>query len=362
MGTKKILSMNSVAWGVVLMAPSIGQATDFYTEPWELRLAVSMDRQSNYPSTLGRHASVAFPGGASRNPAADDWRANEHNGGSGSVALVEAPAESDALIQAVIGAVNFRASSAPGTWSLAFARTDTLDSSARNGFHNEVESNEFFLGYSRRLSQSLSWGIQGRLLDADLSRESALAELGGHPGKVRTNLRGADFEVGLLGETVSAWMWGVVAGLGLTDASSDIYTIAPFPVPFPPFMLPSGTLLASADDDILGTTLRLGVGKRWAGGGLYADVHYVNLATDNSGSVTMGRLSIGVEQSVHPTWVVRGGAAADTIQQWSLGGGVSYGGIKGNTIDFGYQYNAAPEMKPELGRVHLFSISAAWAL
>lgn len=362
MEAKKILGMNSVACGVVLMAPSIGQATDFYNEPWELRLAVSMDRQSNYPSTLGRHASVAFPGGASRNPAADDWRANGQGGGSGSVALVEAPAESDALIQAVIGAVNVRAAGAPGTWSLAFAHTDTLDSSARNGFHNEVESNEFFLGYSRQLSENLSWGIQGRLLDADLSRESALAELGGQPGKVRTKLRGADFEVGLLGETASAWLWGVVAGLGLSDASSDIYTIAPLPIPFPPFMVPSGTLLASAEDDILGTTARLGVGKRWTDGGFYTDLHYVNLATDDSGSVSMGRLSIGVEQSVGPAWVVRGGATADTIQQWSLGGGVSYGGIKGSTLDFGYQYNAAPEMEPELGRVHLLSISAAWAL
>lgn len=362
MGIKKWCHVNVAVWGLILLAPSAGQATDFYTEPWELRFAVSMDRQSNYPSTLARHASVAFPAGTSRNPAADDWGGNAQSRGAGSVALVEAPAQSGALIQAIIGAVNFRAGDAPGTWSLAFARTDTLNSSARNGFHNEVESNELFLGYSRQVSGKLSWGIQGRLLGAELLRESALAELGGLPGRVQTKLSGADIEAGLLGETESGWLWGVVAGLGVTNAGSDVYNLEPLPLPVFPFALPPGTRVASADDDILGTTMRLGVGRRWAGGGVYSDVHYVNLATDRSGSVAMGRLSVGVEQSVSPAWIARGGVTADTIQKWSWGAGISYGGWKGGTIDFGYQYDAAPEMKLDLGRVHLFSISAAWAL
>ena len=59
------------------------KAGDFDDKPYLLRALLGLDRSSNYATTSGRQASIAYPAGSSANPAADDFALREQTGRAG---------------------------------------------------------------------------------------------------------------------------------------------------------------------------------------------------------------------------------------------------------------------------------------
>lgn len=67
-----------VASMLAIYAVSLPAWADFDSAPFGLRVLLALDRQSNYATTLGRQASIAFLDGASLNPAAAGLHATPH--------------------------------------------------------------------------------------------------------------------------------------------------------------------------------------------------------------------------------------------------------------------------------------------
>ena len=98
------------------MVPGV-LAGGFYDEPYLFRFALALDRQSNYASTLGRQASMAFPDGSSVNPAGDDWVAHPQTHVTATLTNVNAWSDTNHWLLATAFTINIQVPEA-GTWAM----------------------------------------------------------------------------------------------------------------------------------------------------------------------------------------------------------------------------------------------------
>jgi len=333
------------------MVPGV-LAGGFYDEPYLFRFALALDRQSNYASTLGRQASMAFPDGSSVNPAGDDWVAHPQTHVTATLTNVNAWSDTNHWLLATAFTINIQVPEA-GTWSLAYARTDTINQDVRDGFDNELRSNEFFLGYSKKINDRVSLGGQLRVTDAVITEQSTLplGLLGPQPTSQETDLVEATFAFGVMLSLDDQWTAGVSIGAGWGGAETKLRNLSNPPIP-------AGLVSVTTDDDVRVWSVRGGLGYAMSNAvGLYADLHYGYAESNRAGSADIGRFSFGVELKPSKIFHARFGATVDTVEQVSFSAGASFLGIRGVPIEIGYQYNAAPEVRPEYGNFHLLSIS-----
>lgn len=343
---------------VVVFAVGVVQAGSIQDEPYALRLTLALSRQSNYAATVGRQASVAVTQASSANPAADDWLYRSDHPVIGTITAINGFSESGAWIAALAGTVSIQTPEA-GTWSIAYARTDTFNDTARNGFEDELRSNEFFLGYGKKLTDTLAIGAQLHVIEGQIQEEN-LQTVDGVPIQVplriETDILSFDVSLGLTLKLDEDWTAGVSGGWGYGKGDSSFQNISSGldPNPFPP---PAGTIRGGFDDDLRTWSFVGGVGymptDQW---GIYADVQYLHLESNQAGAADLGRVSLGFEMRPVEVLVLRAGVLVDSDGQTTLSAGVGFFGW-GFPLEVGYQFNSSPEVKREFGTFHLISVS-----
>jgi len=362
---KIIMRASSVIiFSLYLLTATSADAGDFANKPFLFRALLALDRSSNYASTAGRQASVAFPGESSVNPAANDFARSQRTSRPQYFTLtsINAVSDSDAWITALAGTLSY-SSPGGGTWSPAYAYTDTIDSNNTVGLQNIIRSHEFFLGYSKAISESWSFGAQGRLSSAFFREESFRRDVGFQPIRADTDIWGIDVSVGAMGRTSSRHSLGFVATIGWSDAEVEVTNLTSLG-PLPP-----GTELDRSDGSARVWSLAGGYGYTPSENfGIFTDLQYVYMSAEDKlvarfddRSIDTTRLSVGIEARPSAKIALRVGTTVDTQEAWTVSAGAGIYIFKGIPIDLAYQYNAAPELEKELGQINIFSASLAFA-
>lgn len=361
------MQLKSATWAMhVLIIGSLGCAcapvahADFTDEPYLLRLVTTFDRQNNDASTLARQASVAYPGGTSANPAGAGWAVPGESTLGATATVVVGSAQSGALIVAAPISVRLQ-SPTLGSVSFAYARTDTRDDSGEGGNRQVVESDEFWLGYGRKLSPTTSFGAQVKVTRADITHESATL-LNGAPGRMDTEYDEISLTAGVLTAVTEATTLGIAALVGRGDADNTVSNITdlPVPVPFPPFtiIMAPGTVSLNVDDTITSYIGRVGIGTKLSSDlGLYGDLTAVHFKGDVAGTATLERLSVGAEYATRRKLVILAGATVDSAEEVSPSLGLSRRWPNDFVLTAAYQHNAAPEVRQEFRRMRVVSVS-----
>lgn len=346
---------------LALLLPGIcASGSELWGEPYVLRLVATLQRASNYASAAGMQATAAHPAGWSVNPAADDVLHDPDDPRNVTLTAtnMHAFAETGAWITASAATASIRSPDL-GTMPIAYARTDTIDGQTSRDFDNPLRSNEFFWGYSKRLSDACAIGLQTRYVNATIQEETIAAPLYA-PLRFETDLLWhVDFTVGLRWAISPEWSIGLLGGEGWGRAAVDARNIVPLPNPFPPpASIPPDTLLFDLKDSLRSRVARLGVGytpNEWLG--IYADGEYFHLHTSQTGNIDVTRAMLGAEVRPSPCHVLRLGGGVNNFGQFtfSTGAGVNPSDYLG--LELAYQYNAYPELDLEFGRLDLLTLS-----
>lgn len=343
-------------WSACLILLAIAQqaaAGDFFDEPYQMRLLMTLDRSTNYTQTAAQQASIADAGGASSNPASDDVRHREEADWKPVATLtsINAMSTSGAWITAEAFTVKSQLPEA-GKLSFTYAYTDTPDGSNREGLDNVLRSNEFIFGYSHRLSDQFSFGATCRLTDAVVKQETVPAALG-VPARISSDLFAVDFTLGVRWAINDQWATGLTVAMGEVWSHTKVHNIVAIP-----FALPAGTQLSDEKDRIHSQTYKWGVGytinEQWR---VLADLQYLHINSDNAGSMDNGRFLIGANYSPNKDFNFGMGLSVDAQADVTGSAGLFYTGWDHVAMGVAYQYNSSPEIRPEFGIVHLVSCS-----
>lgn len=331
----------------------IARSGDISDEPVFYRVGFALERATNFTATAGMVASIANPVGGSENPAGLGFAGDQPI--TLTMTNATAVAESDAYFTVFAGTMDLCVPEI-GTFTFAYARTDTFNQSTGNvstvtgnRIRDELRSNEFFLGYGTTLNDNLAVGIEGRLVDANIEFEF---DQGPVAVSQAIELLSFDLAAGALWLIDDHWSMGAVGALGYGEGDVDVRSLGGG--------LPVGTPIPGAPTDGVFLTWGAGLGIGYREGrqwGLYADLSFFHQEDD--ADTAADALRFGVGGHVRPTDILalRGGVLIDSDTDVTVSGGVGFYGIEGIPIDLAYQYNAFPELDSEFGTIHLLSVS-----
>jgi hypothetical protein len=337
----------------VLLQPAT--ADDFSGEPFLLRLALSIDRASNYADTAARLASAAYPGGSADNPAGDGFPTArvDAQGTPVTFTTINAFSESGAWISAAAVTSTFHTID-HGVWSAEYHYTKTIDSDNQEGLTSDLRAQEFVLGWSQALSEDLSVGIRGRLVPAKIRHEARFIDVGMQPLRHDTDQFGGDVWVGVMGRIADKVTAGAVIRLGWADTDNTIKNLVALG-PIPPL-----TELSNFDDDTQIRGLKFGLGYQASSElQMYTDVQYLRVHSNAGGALEVGRFSGGAEVKISPKVTGIFGGVYDTESELTLGVGLALRPAKSAKLHITYQHNGAPEIDREFGNVNYVNASLA---
>jgi len=341
--------------GILLLTVHSVRAKDFSDEPYLLRLFFSLESSSNYSDTAARLASVAAPLGSSANPAASSSPSKRGREQSPllTATTINAVSESGTWITAAAVTSTVHTESL-GTFSPAYAYTDTIDSTNESDLDNTLDSHEFFLGWSKALNDSLLFGIQARYVTADISSESFSASLGGAPLRTDNDLTSKDVTIGFLGTLNDSVYAGATVSLGWTDVETEAKNLVPVG------LVPRNTVLVDRNDDVRTRGVKLGIGYEPRKDlGIYFDVQYSEVDPSGEDHVSLKRAALGLEYEVTPNLTLLTGARVDSESEVTVAAGVGYQINKDAVFNLAYQRNGAPEIEQEFGRMDFLNASLA---
>jgi hypothetical protein len=347
----------------LLLVPALAHA-DFYERPFELRLFFTVDRQSNYASTLARQASIAALESASANPGAAAWRVPASSQASLTASFVDGIASGGRQFVAAPVSLRWQAPD-HGTIALAYAHTDTLNGEGGEDLTRSLRSDEWMGGYGRRLDERSAIGFTTRVTSGTIANDQ--------PGRNdRVALRNAtrflarEIQIGYAVQIDPRTSAGIVGGYGLTTARTAVTNRAPLFVPLPNgvarFALPADSLLAISRDTIRMFAIGAGAGFAFGETNLYADARALRLSTHQSGDQNLVRFSVGSDHHFDGGWNGLAGVSVDTAGNANWSAGIAYRPEPTIEAQFTFQSNAAPELNPELGKTRLLGASLAWRL
>lgn len=290
------------------------------------------------------------------NPASDDVRRRETS--TATATMLSAFSASGAVVTTPVVTLSVPLPQG-GTLPIAFARTDSNDGTTEQGLHNPFRSNEFFWGYSRRLSEAHSVGVDFRYAQADVQEETLLSPFTLAPTRFETDIVDFTLKVGVRSEFAERWAIGAVGTLFWLTATTEVRNMFTLPNPLapPPFIAP-GQLLAQVDDNIQGQVFRAGIGHTPLETlGVYFDVEYLNVTSDVGGSIDVGRFYLGSEILPSDNWSIYLGVSIDTHAEVVLSGAIGHHYFEELMLQLGFQNNAFPEIKPEFGEFQFVSLS-----
>jgi hypothetical protein len=348
---------------LLILIPATARA-DFGSLPFALRLFLSVDRQSNYSSTLARQASIAALDGGSANPGAVAWRVPLEPTTVVTASYVDAPSTGGRSVIAAPVSLRWQAQD-EGTIALAYAFTQTRNAEGNDGLVQSLRSDEWIGGYGRRFDEHSAVGFTARLTSGRIVNDAAAPALGGALSRNSTRFLAPDVALGYACDIGKAVTLGVVATYGVARGRTTVTNVGPLVVPLPALgttlVLPPDSVLALVDDTISTATLGAGLGVHSDDAtALYFDAKALRLSTHHSGSQNMGRFALGAEHRLYNDLVLRGGVGLDTIGNVNVSAGVGYRPTPSFEAQFAFQTNAAPELNAQLGRTRLLSASLAW--
>lgn len=338
-----------------LLSASIANADDFDAAPFPLRALLALNRASGYAGTDGRQASVAFLGGSSINPAADDFGRTGKKAGPANATITGISTFSDSGGQVVTFAGSFSYMSADrGTWPTSYAYTDTLDGKNNDGLETEIQSHELFLGYSTAISNTWAIGVQTRLVSGFIRNQSLVPEAGFQPLQSDTDILGLDVYLGAIGKVSDTYTLGITATASISDTETEVTNLSQLGPLLP------GNTLEEFDETAIGWSVVGGFGYTPSQSiGIYSDLQYVGLHTGKQGTIDLGRLSVGTDIRISTSSIIRVGTTVDTRSEWSPSVGLGIRLPGSMQIDFAYEKNGAPEVNKELGKTDILSASLA---
>ena len=330
--------------------------------PFESRLFLTVDRQSNYSSTLARQASIAVLDGASANPGAAAYPEPAKPTATVTASTVFAPGTGGRDVVAAPLSFRWQAPGV-GTIALAYSYTDTLNPGGNDNVAHSLRSDEWIGGYGRRVAEHLAAGFTVRLTSGTIVSDAHPSALGGSPVRSETHFLAPDFSAGLAGEITPSVTAGIAGGYSRARANTMNTNLAPLPVTLTPGVIvtiPPGFLLDTSDDVVSVAALRGGLGWRNDDStGVYFDVNWLHMTTHHSGSGNFIRYALGAEHEFNDHWRMQAGIGLDSLNNFNWSGGVGYR-FAAFDAQLAFQSNAAPEVNAEIGRTRLVSASIAW--
>lgn len=337
------------------LAFSASYASDFSSSPYLIRLAFALETSPNYSDTAGLLASTGDPIASSTNPAGAGFplAQNDPTYAPLTATTINALSESGAYITAA-AITSTLATEAAGTWSPAYAYTTTVSSTNSYGLDNTLDSHELFLKWSNVLAPNLSIGVAARHVASNISSQSLSRDLGAVPVQAKTGLSSTDVRIGILARISESFFAGVTVGGSSGKATSRVSNI------FAIGLIPPGTLFAKVDDAVNTKNIALGLGyKPQKSFGAYFDLQHSEVETGSFQDVSLQRAALGLELGVTRETTLRAGIRVDSESEVTLAAGV---GILINEVadcNVAYQWNAAPEIAAEFGRVDFLNASLA---
>ena len=343
----------------VVAVPAYGGVDDL---PFEVRLLLAVDRQSNYSSTLARQASVAALDGASANPGAAAFGAVAEAATTVTASAVYAPSSGGREVYAA--PVSFRRQDpALGTFAFAYAYTDTADAAGDDGLVHSLRSDEWTFGYGRRVADNASAGVTLRITSGTITSDSHADSLGGVLVRSRTRLLSPEVSVGVAASLTPTISAGMALGYSRAHADNSVTNLETFTVPVAPgnvVPVPAGSVVQTSSDNVATSIVRLGIG--WQpddATGIYLDAIGLHVASNLFGSGDLGRFALGAEHRFGERWKLLGGVSVDTLGNVDWSGGLDYR-VGAFDATLALQTNAAPEVNREIGRTKLLSASLGW--
>ena len=336
---------------------------DFDDQPFALRLFFTVDRQSNYASTLARQASMAALDGGSANPGAASWRERPEQATTVTTNFVYAPSTGGREVYAAPVTLRWQAPGR-GTIALGYAFTDTSDAGGDNGLRQSLRSDEWIGGYGRRIDDRSAVGFTVRLTSGKIFSDSYAPALGGATVRASTRFLTPEVNVGYATQWNARVSLGAAASYGRARADTTVTNLVPLGLSLPMIgmvTLPPGTVLDRPDDIISMYALRAGAGVQLSDRtALYVDAIGYRLSPQHAGAHDIGRFAFGAEHAADHGFVLRGGIGFDTIGQVNVSAGLGYRPTPTFEAQLALQSNAAPEVNSELGRTRLIAGSIAW--
>jgi hypothetical protein len=337
------------------------RAVDAAQDPFLLRFGAALRRATGYASAAGLQATAAHAAGWSINPAADDVLRDPCDDRVVGTTLTNTHVfgESGAWFTDTAVTARIRLPGV-GTVPIAYARTDTVVSRTQEGLDSLLRSNEFFWGYSARMSDALAIGIQTRFVTAEFQEETTAAPVL-FPTRFDTDVLWAvDLNLGLRWACNSRWSVGLFGGIGWGRQATDAANIYPIPNPLPPpQVIPADTLLFSFDDSFRSTLARVGIGftpnEKL---GIYADGEYFHIGSRQGGTLDIARALLGIEIKPCEHRILRFGGSIDSTGEFTFSASVGVDPWENVALELAYQHNAFPEMDWEYGRSQLIELSA----
>jgi hypothetical protein len=330
--------------------------------PFELRLFLAVDRQSNYSSTLARQASIGALDGASANPAAAAYREVSERTTTMTASAVYAPSTHGGSIGAFPVSLRWQAPDV-GTIALAYAHTDTYHANGDDGLVHSLRSDEWIGGYGRRIADNASAGFTVRLTNGTIVSDSHADALGGLPVRTETRFLAPDVSLGIAAQMTPILSVGMAGGYSAAHAHSTVTNLVPLPIavaPGVPFVLPPGSVLETPSDIVSVGAIRAGVGfKIREESAVYFDIMGLRLSTHHSGSADLARFALGTDWRCDNGWTLRAGVSTDSLGNVNWSGGFDYR-FAAFDAQLAIQTNAAPELNREIGRTRLVSASLGW--
>ena len=311
-------------------------AGDFGDEPFETRVGLSLSRTSNYPDTVARQASVAYPLGSASNPAGDDALREPPFDFTTLGAVSNSYLLFDSELAVVAGSATLvHRLPEKGTLSATYIRTESTRPQGAPGFLVTLRSNEGLLGYSETINDDLTLGLSGNITDSSLGITTPVTDL--ENDSITTSL-----DIGALYTHSDTVKLGLILGGSYSWIDTE-GTAFGFPV--------------STSSEGYGYTVT--TGASWApkeGLIFVADASYRHGDSDASGSFDYGRFLFGAEWFAQPWLALRGGASTDTAGHFTPSAGLGIYRDDFFVIEFAYVYNAFPEVKAEFGNAHFLTI------
>ena len=249
-----------------------------------------------------------------------------------------------------------------GTFQPTVSQIRSNEETMRNGLDFDYKVDTFQIQWGKRIN-NFAVGAMFNYAKAKVIQDGRIwVKSGLFPVPLPTNVRSEGnaesyrFRVGGLYEPVEKLLFGMIVEYGFQPFRSDVM-VTTFGIPD----FPAGITTRTKEKGIQQQWLvRPGVSYEYADrSSVYFDYAYGGyfLPTD---SLASHRFSLGVDHALLPFLNLRATGSVDTRGNFGATCGASVFFSEWASLEFGYQYNLLPELRPEFGPAHIFQFALAF--
>ena len=316
-------------------------AAGYNGEDFSLRLPAALTQFSPYGDVAGvGGASVGSPYSSSVNPAAAGWSKM-----TGAWHASFSPQYS-ALIFDNGSRMNVFAETLQwdgqeaGVFQLTAAQERSNHAPTREGLNFGFDLNNAQLVWGRKFGENFALGAGFNYNGSDTTYDVGSASL----SKTTSHAYGG--RVGSLFRVTERCLAGLVVDYSQGPAQTTVHDV---------FGSGLGDLYLT--DKGSQALVRAGISYEYVKDSrVYFDYHYGTF-WNGTGSLTVNRFLLGVEQALCKAVFLRGGTAVDTCGNVAFTGGVGLYPTEWLSLDLAYQYNMFPELIPDFGRANTVTAS-----